>query len=106
MPSKYSTMFTPEQIEAYRARRIAEKEAAEKQAQKAEAQRASDAAKRRREEREATLKTRYMASGGTELGWSTDKARLIRDSLAAEVLSPPVEPERPTINPPFSRRQF
>lgn len=106
MPSKYGTMFTPTEIDAYRARRIAEKEAAEKEAQKAEDQRAREAAKRRREEREATLKTRWLASGGTELGWATEKARLIRDSIAAEVLNPPVEPERPTINPPFSRRHF
>lgn len=106
MPSKYATMFTPTEIEAYRQRRAAEKEAAEKEAQKAEDQRAAETAKRRREEREETLKTRWLASGGTELGWATEKARLIRDSIAAEVLNPPVEPDKPKVAAPFSRRHF
>ncbi len=102
MPSKYGTMFTPEETEAYRARRTVEKEAAAKEARTAEDQRAAELAKRRREEREEVLHQRYLASGGTALGWASDKSRLI----AAEVLNPPVEPERPTIAAPFSRRHF
>lgn len=106
MPSKYGTMFTPEETEAYRQRRTAEKEAAAEEARKAEDQRASEAAKRRREEREEVLHQRYIASGGTPMGWATDKARLIRDAIALEVLNPPVEPEKPKIEAPFSRRSF
>ncbi len=106
MPSKYSSMFTPEETEAYRQRRTAAKEAAAKEARTAEDQRASEAAKRRREEREEVLHQRYLASGGTPMGWATDKSRLIRDAIALEVLNPPVEPDKPTIAAPFSRRHF
>ena len=90
MPRKYSSMFTPEETEAYRARRTAEKEAAAEEALKEQNQRAAEIAKRRRDEREEVLHQRYMASGGTPMGWATDKSRLIRDAIAA----------------PFSRRHF
>jgi len=106
MARKYATMFTPTEIDAYKARRLAEKEAAAKEARTAEDQRAAETAKRRREEREEVLHQRYLASGGTPMGWTTDKARLIRDAIALEVLNPPLEPEKPTIEAPFSRRHF
>ncbi len=99
-------MFTPEEVTAYRQRKAAEKEAAEKEAQKERDQQAAEAAKRRRDEREEVLHQRYLASGGTPMGWATDKARLIRDAIASEVLNPPVEPERPKVAAPFSRRHF
>jgi len=106
MARKYSSMFTPEETEAYRARKVAEKQAATEAALKEQNQRAAEAAKVRREEREETLHQRYLASGGTPLGWSSDKSRLIRDAIAAEVLNPPVEPTKPKIEAPFSRRHF
>ncbi len=106
MARKYATMFSPEEVTAYRQRKAAEKEAAEKEAQKERDQQAAEAAKRRREEREEVLHQRYLASGGTPMGWATDKSRLIRDAIAAEVLNPPVEPERPKVAAPFSRRHF
>jgi len=106
MARKYSTMFSPEEVTEYRQRKAAEKEAAAEAALKEQNQRAAEAAKVRREEREEVLHQRYLASGGTPLGWASDKSRLIRDAIAAEVLNPPVEPERPTIAAPFSRRHF
>ncbi len=106
MARKYATMFTPEEVTAYRQRKAAEKEAAAEAALKEQNQRAAEAAKVRREQREETLRLRYMASGGTPMGWATDKSRLIRDAIAAEVLNPPVEPERPKVAAPFSRRHF
>ncbi len=106
MARKYATMYSPEEVAEYRQRKAAEKEAAEKEAQNAADQQAAEAAKRRREEREETLHQRYLSSGGTPIGWATDKARLIRDAIAAEVLNPPVEPDKPKVAAPFSRRHF
>ncbi len=62
--------FTPDELIAYRAKKDQEKADVEKERAKAADAKAKEASQRRRTELEATLKNRFLVSGGTELEWS------------------------------------
>jgi len=42
---------------------------------------------------EGSLKSKFLASGGTEIEWLRVKQRLIEDALAKATLEPDPEPE-------------
>ncbi len=88
----YNGLVSNEQVAEYRAKKDQEKADRERDAAKAEADAAKAASKKRRDELEQGLKSRWLASGGTEREWLSQKARLISDAIAKEVLAPDPEP--------------
>lgn len=85
--------FTEPELQAYRDRRAQERATAEKEKAKAADAKAKEVSKQRRAELEENLKSKWLASGGTEVEWSRAKARIVEDALAKATLEPDPEPE-------------
>lgn len=63
-------------------------------------------AQTRHQELEATLKSRFLASGGTDLEWVRVKSLVLEDALIRETLDPTPQPEPKKIPAPLPRSRY
>jgi membrane protein involved in colicin uptake len=100
--------FTEAEMAEYRQKKADEKAKAAADAKKTADEKAKEESKRRRAELEASLKNRFLASGGTETEWLAVKRRVIQDALVKSTLEPEEapEPEKPVIPAPLPRSRY